>query len=209
MILALSERCVRSETPAARRQYPAREHPSSFQARRSDSRLIDTTIAGLTPSIFHPPPAGDRKPPFQHPHMRLFRTIAIAALAVANAAAAQGPTPPPQPAGCRGTISNTSSIELLGRSGGESLVIPSYPVIESVQPGSPAELAGLRPGDMLVLQEGMDVVAHPVERPLLAGETVHFVVRRDGAEVPITVVLGRWDPAQETPDVTRTCRPVP
>jgi S1-C subfamily serine protease len=105
-------------------------------------------------------------------------------------------------------MSQTSALTLQGASG-ETVVIPSYPMIESVQPGSPAEAAGMKYGDLVVLQNGRDLVANPPTEPLLAGDTVQLVVvRRDGTEVPLTVVMGRWDPPQETPGVERVCRPV-
>jgi S1-C subfamily serine protease len=88
------------------------------------------------------------------------------------------------------------------------VTFPSYPEIESVQPGSPAEKAGMRPNDVVVLQDGRDLVGNPPTQPRLAGDTVVFVVRRGEVEVPLTVVLGRWDPPQETEGVTRLCRPL-
>ena len=86
------------------------------------------------------------------------------------------------------------------------VTFPSYAEIERVQPGSPAELAGMRRGDIVVTQDGRDLVANPPTQPALAGDTVVFVVRRDDVEIPLTVVLGRWDPPQEAPGVTRVCR---
>ena len=88
------------------------------------------------------------------------------------------------------------------------MVFPSYPEIVDVQPGSPAALAGMRVGDLVVVQDGRDLVADPPPQPRLAGDTVQLVVWRAGAEVPLTVVLGRWDPPEEAPGVTRVCRPV-
>jgi len=92
--------------------------------------------------------------------------------------------------------------------GGSPVTFPSYPEIESVQPGSPAEKAGMRPYDLVVAQDGHDLIANPPAQPALAGDTVVFVVRRNGTEIPLTVVLGRWDPPQEAPGVTRVCRPL-
>jgi S1-C subfamily serine protease len=132
--------------------------------------------------------------------------VAFVLLLLPSALAAQTPGTS-RPAGCRGTTSQTSSLTLQGANG-ESVVIPSYPMIETVQPGSPAEMAGMRYGDLVVLQDGHDLVGSPPTRPLLAGDTVQLVVRRDDREVPLTVVLGRWDPPQETPDVERVCRPL-
>jgi hypothetical protein len=131
---------------------------------------------------------------------------AFVLLLLPTALAAQAPATS-RPGGCRGTTSQTSSITLQGTSG-ESVVIPSYPMIETVQPGSPAQRAGMRYGDLVVLQDGHDLVGNPPTRSLFAGDTVRLVVRRDDREVPLTVVLGRWDPPEETPDAERVCRPL-
>jgi C-terminal processing protease CtpA/Prc len=135
---------------------------------------------------------------------------AFALLLVPAALAAQASAPAPsasRPVGCRGTTTQTSSISTV-RPNGEPVVFPSYGEIETVQPGSPAELAGMKSGDLIILQDGHDLIANPPKQPHLAGDTVQFVVRRDGAEVPLTVVLGRWDPPQEVEGVTRVCRRV-
>lgn len=133
---------------------------------------------------------------------------AFALLVLPAALSAQAATPSAsRPAGCRGTNSSTSSISLL-RVDSVEVEIPSYPIVESVQPGSPAEKAGFRYGDMVILQGGRDLVGNPPTQPALAGDTVVFVVRRGDVEVPLTVVMGRWDPPQAAEGVTRVCRPV-
>ncbi|HEV7589630.1 MAG TPA: PDZ domain-containing protein, partial [Longimicrobium sp.] len=153
--------------------------------------------------------------PQQKQLMRLSRSgstvaaaLVILLLPTALAAQTTGSTPAAsRPPGCRGTNSQTSSLTLT-RQGGPPVEFPSYPEVESVQPGSPAERAGMRPRDVVVSQDGRDLVANPPTQPALAGDTVVFVVRRNDAEVPLTVVLGRWDPPQEAPGVTRVCRPL-
>jgi hypothetical protein len=67
----------------------------------------------------------------------------------------------------------------------------------------------MKPGDVVILQDGQDMVGNPPTQPRFAGDTVQFVVARGGADVPVTVVLGSWDPPQEAPGVTRMCRPAP
>ena len=138
----------------------------------------------------------------------LAAAFVLVVLPAALAAQTTGPAPSAaRPPGCRGTTSQTSSFTL-PRSNGEPVVFPTYAQIEEVQPGSPAEVAGMKYGDLVILQDGRDLIANPPKEPRLAGDTVQFVVRRDGAEVPLTVVLGRWDPPQEAPGVTRVCRPL-
>jgi S1-C subfamily serine protease len=135
---------------------------------------------------------------------------ALLALAVPAALPAQAAASTPaasRPAGCRGVTSGSSSI-VLARPDGSSWEFPTYSTIESVQPGSPAERAGFKPGDVVVLQDGQDMVGHPAEHPPLAGDTVVFTVRRGDAEVPLKVVMGRWDPPEEAPGVDRICRPL-
>jgi S1-C subfamily serine protease len=127
-----------------------------------------------------------------------------AALAAQTAAA---PAAPPAPAGCRGTSTSTSSITIPGLDG-KPVEFPSYPVIEDVQPGSPAMLGGMKQGDTVVRMDGHDLIANPPTKTYAPGDTVQFVVRRDGAEVPLTIVLGRWDPPEVPADGTRTCRPL-
>ena len=112
-----------------------------------------------------------------------------------------------RPPGCRGVTSETSSSTFL-TADSVAVEFPSYPVIETVQPGSPAEKAGFRYGDMVVAQGGRDLIGNPPTQPVLAGDTVVFVVRRGDVEIPLTVVMGRWDPPQEAQGVTRVCRPV-
>ncbi len=147
--------------------------------------------------------------------MRLSASVAIlpAALALlllpaALAAQTTGSTPgASRPIGCRGTTSETSSFTLPGPNG-EPVEFPSYPTIETVQPGSPAERAGMRPGDLVTVQNGRDLIGNPPAQPALAGDTVQFLVWRGGREITLTVVLGRWDPPEETPGVERVCRPL-
>ncbi|HEX8245453.1 MAG TPA: hypothetical protein VF541_18220 [Longimicrobium sp.] len=138
----------------------------------------------------------------------LTAAFAILVLPAALPAQATNSTPAAsRPVGCRGVTSETSSFTL-PRGDGTFVEFPSYPKIETVQPGSPAEMAGFKPGDVVILQAGRDVIGKPPEHPALAGDTVVFTVRRGDAEVPLTVVLGRWDPPQEAEGVTRVCRPV-
>jgi len=132
-----------------------------------------------------------------------FALLLLPAALSAQTAAPAGSRPP----GCRGTNTQTSAFTLTRLSGGD-VTFPSYGEIESVQPGSPAERAGMRARDVVLAQDGHDLVANPPAQPALAGDTVVFLVRRNGVEIPLTIVLGRWDPPQEAEGVTRVCRPL-
>ena len=135
-------------------------------------------------------------------------TLALLLLPAALAAQTSGSTPDAsRPVGCRGTTSQTSSITMM-LPDGQPVEVPGYPTIESVQPGSPAAIAGFRYGDLVAVQDGHDLVANPPTRPPLAGDTVQYVVWRGDNRVTLTVVMGRWDPPTEEPGVTRVCRPV-
>ncbi len=64
------------------------------------------------------------------------------------------------------------------------------PVINTVEPESPAQEAGFQPGDIVRAVDGQTIAYFSEIPPLVAmhaGEPMVFVVERDGAEVPITV----------------------
>lgn len=80
---------------------------------------------------------------------------------------------------------------------GEGLMISykSYPVIEAIEPGSPAERAGLQAGDTLVAFNGHDFVRRgvPMARLLRPGERLAVRIRRNTAR-NINVVVGQRPP---------------
>lgn len=137
----------------------------------------------------------------RHPASASLLGFALVLLPAALAAQTGSAPGGSRPAGCRGTSSESSSITGVGP-GGQPVVFPGYPRVIDVQKDSPAERAGMRFGDVVVVQDGHDLAADPPPPPRLAGDTVQLVVFRDGAEVPIHVVLGRWDPPEGE---TRTC----
>lgn len=140
--------------------------------------------------------------------MRLSSTsIALTLVLLPAALAAQTPGAS-RPPGCRGTQGSSSSVTLGAGPNSPGVVIPSYTTVESVQEGSPAQAAGILPGDVVLMQNGRDLVGNPPTQPALAGDTVQLTVWRKGENVTLTVVLGRWDPPQEEPGVTRVCRRV-
>ena len=64
------------------------------------------------------------------------------------------------------------------------LVFHDYPVIESIDPGSPAERAGLLKGDVLISINAQDFKMNPIPMndPLGPGKTIVFRYRRDDDE---------------------------
>lgn len=75
-----------------------------------------------------------------------------------------------------------------------------YPVIESVELGSPARAAGLEAGDTILAYNGRDVVTQVVNYPqlLVPGKVIKVRVRRDGKtrELPVTVAERPRDQAE-------------
>ena len=64
------------------------------------------------------------------------------------------------------------------------LVFHDYPVIESIDPGSPAERAGLLKGDVLISINAQDFKMNPIPMNdlLVPGKTIVFRYRRDDVE---------------------------
>ena len=82
----------------------------------------------------------------------------------------------------------------LGVSGQDTLEGRGGALIESVEPGSAAEAAGIEAGDLVVAIdgsaiEGIEDLAGQV-RSRHAGDTVEVTVVRDGEEQTVTVTLG-------------------
>ena len=81
--------------------------------------------------------------------------------------------------------------------------LDAEPVIDTVRPQSPAEAAGLRPGDRLVEVAGRSVTRPDLARlalgPLRAGDEAALVAERDGRRVELTATLAAdlppWNPA--------------
>ncbi|MGL4553282.1 MAG: PDZ domain-containing protein [Gemmataceae bacterium] len=78
------------------------------------------------------------------------------------------------------------------------------PVLGTVQPGSPADKAGLKPGDTVVAVEGKEVTNFAQMRHQLGkkyeGDPVAFKILRDGKEVPFEkVILGSGVAAYNQP----------
>jgi len=68
-----------------------------------------------------------------------------------------------------------------------------YPPILSVERQSPAQLAGIVPGDTLVAYDGQDVVAHPINvaQLLTPEKRIAVTVRRDGEDKAFTLTVAR------------------
>lgn len=69
----------------------------------------------------------------------------------------------------------------------------AYPAIVSVEPESPAQRAGIEPGDLLVAYNGVDVVDHDVNltQLLVPEKKLLVTVRRDGEIKNYSVLVGK------------------
>ena len=78
---------------------------------------------------------------------------------------------------------------------------PAY--VDLVEPGTPAEVAGLRTDDLIVLIDGELVPSIRLLRARLSaaepGEPLELVVRRDGELLPLTVAVPEAEDLREPP----------
>jgi hypothetical protein len=68
-----------------------------------------------------------------------------------------------------------------------------YPVIESVEPGSPAYRAGLESGDTVIAYNSEDLIRHDIvlAKLLKPGSRLKVTVRRNGSMRDVDVLVGR------------------
>ena len=108
------------------------------------------------------------------------------------------PTPPKMrmrqtmPSGYMGVSYSSSASQTV--SNGEVIIEHAdYPVIESVEPGSPADRAGLEASDTIIAYNGVDVRNRRISlsKLLQPGTKVVVRVRRDDATRDIPVTIGR------------------
>jgi S1-C subfamily serine protease len=102
-------------------------------------------------------------------------------------------SPGAQPQGWFGVVT-TANAEAGVSSGGQVVVTSEYPLVNSVEPGSPAARAGLQAGDRLVTIRGQDMRAlqhAPTElaRLLRPGTTLPVRIVREGKAQTVTVAI--------------------
>ena len=91
--------------------------------------------------------------------MRLARQSAIGMIALLSLAPVSGRAQEAQSKGWVGIVI-TTGFGQSDRSG--SMVFGDYPVIESIEPGSPAEKAGLQSGDIVISINSQDMRKNPI-----------------------------------------------
>lgn len=123
------------------------------------------------------------------------------------------------PTGWLGFLTQGPSQQIIDRTG-QHVIYFAHPQIISVDPGSPAERAGITPGDVLIAYNGLDVVNRDfnVTELLQPNRRVSITVRRDGedreyavrvARQPERIVMRRRDLDAPLPAAIRLERPEP
>lgn len=127
--------------------------------------------------------------------MRVTRSIGLGLVvllaAIPGKVKAQGPQGAQGPKGWVGLVI-TTGIGTMGESGAMSFT--DYPTIESIDPGSPAERAGLQSGDVLISINAQDFKKNPIPMGslLVPGQKIVFRFKRnDIAKVASLTVIER------------------
>ncbi len=98
-----------------------------------------------------------------------------------------------QPSGWMGLVMNGPSEYIRDGDGPMITHFLSAPVVESVEPGSPADKAGLEAGDVMVRLNGKDVRSQDIDfvRLLQPGAKIPMRVVRGSAERNVTILIER------------------
>ena len=110
------------------------------------------------------------------------RFVVLGFLFAAGALGAQ------EPQGYLG-IAFTCPLKRIEDASGVRVIHLAYPAVESVEPGSPASIAGISSGDTIIAYDSVDVVNHELSltRMLRPGRRVLIRVRRNGAVKEVAV----------------------
>ncbi len=120
--------------------------------------------------------------------MRLTRTFSIGLIAALSAAPVAARAQGPQSKGWVGVVI-TTGIGQTDRGG--SMVFSDYPIIESIEPGSPAERAGLMTGDVIISINSQDLRKNPVppSAMLEPGQKVMFRYKRNDVLKTVAILV--------------------
>lgn len=110
--------------------------------------------------------------------MRYIRTLALSLVVVAMLAPVKGGAQSRSQAGWVGLVI-TTGIGQANSAG--AMVFSDYPVVESIDPGSPAERAGLQPGDVIISINSQDLKKNPIpmQSLLVPGQKIVFRFKRN------------------------------
>lgn len=120
--------------------------------------------------------------------MRLTRTFSIGLIAALSAVPLAARAQGPQSKGWVGVVI-TTGIGQTDRGG--SMVFNDYPIIESIEPGSPAERAGLMTGDVIISINSQDLRKNPVppSAMLEPGQKVIFRYKRNDVLKSVAILV--------------------
>lgn len=139
--------------------------------------------------------------------MRVIRAIVLSLVVLAVLAPSKGRAQGTSP-GWIGVVI-TTGVGQTNSSG--ALVFNDYPVIESIDPGSPAEKAGLQAGDILISLNSQDFRKNPIPLGslLVPGNKVVFRYKRDEVTKTSTLVVAQRPAGTAGHTVMRIIGPAP
>ena len=139
--------------------------------------------------------------------MRYLRWITAGLVVVASLTPSKGRAQT-KPSGWVGVVITTG----IGQSNASgTLVFSDYPVIESIDPGSPAEKFGLLAGDILIAINSQDLRANPIPNMgmLVPGAKVNFKYVRDNVTRMTTITVAERPAGTSGHTVYSMIGPVP
>jgi hypothetical protein len=195
---------LRDELGAAQRlviQLPPGRHPALQEERQRLFRLqreLDSALAALARGTAGPLPLRSWRPQVDD-RIDVLERVLVALRAAPPSASSVADAPRDEPAaaatGYLGLTLSGAQLRLL-EPDGVWVSHCEYPVVEAVDPGSPAARAGVQAGDTLVAFNSIDLRARAVSYPalLLPGTTLRLHLRRAGdVRVRAVVVAPRGD----------------